>query len=91
MHTVDFLEAYAPTLAASSVKLFLPVAVENNQELQELYVKQVFIQADLDLNVFMELPDGCGDKSGRVVKVNKSVYSVKQAGRRWEMCRGIEQ
>ena len=33
----------------------------------------------------MKLPDGCGDKSGKVVKLNKSVYSLKQAGRRWAM------
>ena len=33
----------------------------------------------------MKLPDGCGDKSGKVVKLNKSVYGLKQAGRRWAM------
>ena len=33
----------------------------------------------------MELPDGCGDESGKVVKLNKSVYGLKQAGRRWAM------
>ena len=33
----------------------------------------------------MKLPDGCGDKSGKVVKLNKSVYSRKQACRRWAM------
>ena len=33
----------------------------------------------------MKLPDGCRDKSGKVVKLNKSVYGLKQAGRRWVM------
>ena len=36
----------------------------------------------------MKLPDGCGDKSGKVVKLNKSVYSLKHAGRRWAMHHG---
>ena len=61
------------------------VAVENDWELRQLDVKQAFIQADSDFNVFMKLPDGCGDNSGRVVKLNKSVYGLKQAGRRWAM------
>ena len=29
----------------------------------------------------MRLPDGCGDKSGETVKLNKVVYGLKQAGR----------
>ena len=33
----------------------------------------------------MKLSDGCGDKSGKVVKLNKSVYGLRQAGRRWAM------
>ena len=33
----------------------------------------------------MKPPDGYGDKSGKVVKLNKSVYGLKQAGRRWAM------
>ena len=43
-------------------------------------MKQAFIQADFDFIIFMKLRDGCGDKSGRVVKLNKSVYGLKQAG-----------
>ena len=77
VHTVDFLETYTPTSAASSVKLFVAIAVKNYWELRQLDAKQAFIQADLDFNVFMKLPDGCGDKSGKVVKLNKSVYGLK--------------
>ena len=83
VHTVHFLETYAPTPAASSVKLLVAIAVKNDWELRQLDVKQAFIQADLDFNVFMKLPDGCGDKNGKVVKLNKSMYGLKQAGRRW--------
>ena len=83
VHTVGYSETYALTPAASSVKLLVAIAVKNDWELRQLDVKQAFIQADLDFNVFMKLPDGCGDKSGKVVKLNKSVYGLKQAGRRW--------
>ena len=80
VHTVDFLETYAPTPAASSVKLLVAVAVENDWELRQLDVKQAFIQTDLNFNVFMKLPDGCGDKSGRVVKLNQVSVWPKASG-----------
>ena len=73
VHTVDFLETRAPTPAASSVKLLVAIAVKNDRELRQLDVKQAFIQANLDFNVFMKLPDDCGDKRGKGVKLNKSV------------------
>ena len=53
VQTVDFLEAYAPTPAASSVKPLVAVAVEHNWELRQLAVKQAFTQIDLGFNVFM--------------------------------------
>ena len=59
------------------------VAVECDWELRQLDVKQAFIQTDLDYDVYMKLPDGCGDKSGEIVKLNKAVYGPKQAGRQW--------
>ena len=33
----------------------------------------------------MKLPDGCEDKSGEIVKLNKAVYGLKQAGRQWSL------
>ena len=39
----------------------------------------------MDFNVLIKLPDGCGDKSSKEVKLNKSVYGLEQAGRRWAM------
>ena len=48
VHTIGFLETYAPTPAASSVKLLVAIAVKNDWELRQLDVKQAFIQADLD-------------------------------------------
>ena len=86
VHTVDFLETHAPTPTASSVKLLVAIAVKNDWESrQQLDLKQAFIQADLGFNVFMKLPDGCGDKSGKIVKLDKSLYGLKQSGRRWAM------
>ena len=85
MHTVDFMETYSPTPETLCVKTVVAVALERDWELRQLDVKQAFIQADLDYDVYMKLPDGCGDKSGEIVKLNKVVNGLKQAGRQWSL------
>ena len=85
MHTADFMETYSPTPEALCVKTVVAAAVEREWELRQLDVKQAFIQADLDYDVHMKLPDGCGDKSGEIVKLNKAVHGLQQAGRQWSL------
>ena len=75
------METYSPNPEALCVKTVVAVAVERDWELRQLDVKQYFIQADLDYDVYMKLPDVCGDKSGEIVKLIKAVYGIKQAGR----------
>ena len=41
----------------------------------------MFVQSELDHEVFMKLPPGCGSMSGKVVRLNKSLYGLKQASR----------
>ena len=52
MHTVDFMETYSPTPKALCVKTVVAVTVEREWELRQLDVKQAFIQADMDYDVF---------------------------------------
>ena len=41
------------------------------------------MNAELDVEVYMNLPDGCGKRSGKVVKLKHALYGVKQTGRQW--------
>ena len=46
-------------------------------------VDQAFIQSDLDTEIFLRLPPGCGRLPGKVVRLNKALYGLKQSGRSW--------
>ena len=46
-------------------------------------IEQAVVQSDLEENVFMRLPQGCGRLSGKIVRPNKSLYGLKQASRQW--------
>ena len=46
-------------------------------------VNQAFVRADLNEDVFMRLPEGCGALSGNIVELNKSLHGLRQASRQW--------
>jgi hypothetical protein len=57
-----------------------------------------FPQADLDVPIYMELPAGFnpanvsdGDRHRYILKLNKSLYGLKQAGYNWfeKLCEGL--
>ena len=80
---IDFGELFAPTVAASSVRLLTAMACELDLDLCHFDIEQAFVQSDLEENVSMRLPQGCGSLSGKIVRLNKSLYGLKQASRQW--------
>ena len=66
-------------VATSSVRLLAAFANEYDVELCHFNVDQTFVRADLNEDVFMRLPEGCGALSGKIVKLNKSLYGLRQA------------
>lgn len=80
---IDFGETFAPTVSGSCVRLLASIACELDLDLCHFDVDQAFVQSDLKEDVFMRLPQGCGRLSGTVVRLNKSLYGLKQASRSW--------
>ena len=59
------------------------VACELQLDLCHFDVQQAFVQAELNEVALMRMPQGCGALSGRVVRLNRSLYGLKQASRSW--------
>ena len=80
-HGVDYLETFSPTANAASIRLIVALACKFDWELLHLDIEQAFVQSELDHEVFMKLPQGCGSMSGKIVRLNKSLYGLRQASR----------
>ena len=62
---IDYFLTFAPTPASASVKFLADVANEYGPKIFRFDVAQGFVRVKLDLEIYMKLPDGCGDMSGR--------------------------
>ena len=82
---VDYNETNSPTPAAAPVKMIAVVANEMGLPVYHLDVSQAFVQAPLKEDLFMRLSPSCGALSGKIVRLQKCQYGLKQAGREWHM------
>ena len=80
---IDFSEPFAPTVSGSCARLLSAIACECDFDLCHFDVDQAFVQSDLEEDVFLRLPGGCGDLSVMIVRRNKSLHVLKQATRTW--------
>ena len=80
---VDFSETFALTVSSSRVRLLSAIACECDLDLCHFDVDQAFVQSDIEEDIFLRLPKGCSDLSGKVVRLNKSLYGLKQSSRTW--------
>ena len=80
---IDFGETFAPTVSSSCGRLLGAIACELDLDMCHFDVKQAFVQSKLDGDVILRLPKGCGSLSGKMVRINKRLYGLKQVFRSW--------
>ena len=76
--SIDFGETFAPTVLSSCVRLLSAIAYELDRDVRHFDVDQAFVQSKLDEDVCLCLPKGCGSLSGRIVRLNKSLYGLSR-------------
>ena len=67
MQNAEYFQIFAPTPLSASVKILAAVGNEQCLKIFHLHDAQAFVLAKLDHEIYIKLPDGCGDMSGRPV------------------------
>ena len=95
VHGVDYYDTWAPVAKLASICLLLAIAAQNKWPINMFDFHSAFLngQLDSDEEVFMEQPQGHeeSDQKWYVCKLFKSLYGLKQAGRKWydALCKAL--
>ena len=89
---IDFFDIFSPCPSVMSIRLLAALACELDLDLCHFDAEQAIVQSDLDEVVYIRLPPGCGALSGKVVRLRRSLYGLKQASRTWQyhLVRGMK-
>jgi hypothetical protein len=80
---VDYTDTFSPVPQPSSLRVVLAVATQLGLSLHQYDVESAFLNGKLDEELYMAQPEGFDDGSGRVCKLSKAIYGLKQASRVW--------
>lgn len=79
----DFYPTYTPTLRLDSQHAVLTLPAIQRRILRQLDVKDAYPNGELQEEIYMCQPEGYNNGSGRVCRLHKTLYGLKQAGRAW--------
>ncbi|CAI7774877.1 unnamed protein product [Closterium sp. NIES-54] len=83
VYGADYDETFAPVGSYVTLRIFLSIVAVLNLNLMQLDMKSAFLQSKLDWVLYMSQPDYFNDGTGRVCKLMKSLYGLKQSPLLW--------
>jgi hypothetical protein len=88
----DYLETFSLTIRSESVQILLAIGASEDLEIRQLDVVSVYPRSQLHADVYIRAPAALGALPGKVLKLKKSLYGLKQSGREWyiEAIKGLD-
>ena len=82
---MDFDEVFAPVARIETVRLLIALAAQKGWQVHHMDVKSAFLNGDLVEEVYVQQPPGfvVEGGSGKVLKLKKAFYGLRQAPRAW--------
>lgn len=80
---IDYELIFSPTLSIDSIKLIIALAAYLHWEIFQLDIKAAYLNAKLDKDIYVTIPQGDRNYGKGYWKLNKALYCFKQSGRQW--------
>jgi hypothetical protein len=86
---IDWTENYASVARMESARLLIALCAGNAMELTQIDFSAAFLNAELEHDVYIELPPGAdkfdADGNKLVGQLNRSLYGLRQSSRNWQL------
>jgi hypothetical protein len=79
----DYTETFSPVVRLETIRAILALVPSKQLKMHQLDVKGAYLNGVLEEEVYMRQPDGFGDGTRRVCRLQKTLYGLKQSGREW--------
>ena len=83
MHGIDYEDTFAPTVKFDTLRVFMALTALEDLECHQIDVNNAFTESFLKEEIYMSPPAGVTVAPGRVFRVLRSLYGLKQAARDW--------
>ena len=80
---MDFDETFSPVMRLESFQILLTIAIQFDLEIHQMDIVGAYLNGDLIEEIYMKQIPGYEDGSSNVLRLKKTLYGLKQAGRVW--------
>lgn len=80
---VNYDELYSPVAKMTTIRTLLSIGNQFSFHFQQLDVKSAFLNSKIESDIYIYPPIGLEYDSGKVLKLNKSLYGLKQSSKCW--------
>lgn len=85
---IDYSDTYSPVMTMTTLRWLFAFAARNDMQVKQADIETAYLYGNIDVELYMSVPEGLrveGESSVKLpcVRVHKSLYGLKQAGRIW--------
>lgn len=80
---IDYEKLYSPVVDGATLRMLFALAAHNNWSFMKFDLKTAFLYEKLEEEICMYLPTGCEGNKGKICKLKKSIYGLKQSSNNW--------
>jgi len=80
---INYNKTYSPTLKQNSLRIVTSLAIKYGFNIYQIDIKAAYLYADLDEEVYMEVPEGVNRYKEGFWRLKKALYGLKQSGYLW--------